>query len=179
MSLVLWEEDGSLITTKLIKKASPLMVVLAILAVCGTLVGAAVLITATSNNVTTQIIGTNGIMSVHLGNPQYPADSSGIATDKVGVNYALDVTNTRAVTGVTISVTITGPTPTSVDPAAQTVTIPNLATGTTTQTAPAGQVTYTLSVPNQGVGVSSYTLNIVYDHAGTYTVTATEGGSAV
>jgi hypothetical protein len=81
-----------LITTKFIKKASPLMVALAILAICGGLVAATISFGGSANNSTTpSVINAAPTVALTLGAPNY-AGSSQFVGDDAGVNYALSGT---------------------------------------------------------------------------------------
>ena len=169
-----------MITTKLLK-FSPLMVVVIALAVCGTIVGATIALTSNTSTSTppTVIASGNGVITVSLGAPSYATVGTGLAGDSAGVNYAIYVNTTQAISDVNIIITLTGPGAVGlITPSAQSVSITNYAYGTPNTNLPAHTVMYTIALPNQGIGESVYNLNIVYNTAGSYGVSASETGTA-
>jgi hypothetical protein len=93
-----------LITTKFIKKASPFVVVLAILAVCGSLVGASVYFFATATTPNATHVTTNEIkMTI-----EQVGTSPNYATDTAGIQYALHADAfPKDLTGITLTVKVT------------------------------------------------------------------------
>jgi hypothetical protein len=169
-----------LITTKLIKKASPLMVVLAILAVCGTLVGAAVYLTSnTANAATTHITSTDGIIKATIGDPQYATTgTSGIVGDTSGVTYAIGARTEQALPDATITITISNSN--GLTWSNQIVKIDgNTIAAAQTKVIDINTVSYTYGYGPVSANVDlAWTLNIQYSVVGNYHVSVVISGTA-
>lgn len=168
-----------MISTKLIKY-SPLMAILAAAAICITMVGAVVMLTGTSNSVTTAVSDGSGVIGVSItGGTQ--STSQAYVGQSNGVTYGLTVNSPDAlVSGATITVTFTdnsGPigSYSNIAPTLVWAGVHYAMTGSayTTYT-----LSYSYTVGSIGSGViSGQSLEVVYNEAGTFVVTASVSGA--
>jgi hypothetical protein len=181
-----------LITTKLIKKASPLMVVLAILAISVSLVGAAVVLSSNVATVQNTVIAdNNGAIVITLTGNSAPGTL--YATDTLGINYGMSANIPVTLATAKITVVITEKFATTGPLASDIGSVKIIPTQT-------GYPTYTLALTgsSQYVANSAYAtlvysvditgpipsgtalagnLNIVYNIPGTFDVAASMTGT--
>jgi hypothetical protein len=186
-------EARGLITTKFTKKASPLMAVLAILAVSISLVGATVILTSNTAQVSgTHIMNNQGAIVISLGTTAPATHGTYYSTDNAGINYGMSANIPMELTTATIKVVITekdavtNPSWSDIGSVTIVPTTPGyptytlIGTGSTNYvpTVSYASLTYTITITGpipQGTALEG-NLNIVYNIPGTFDVAASMTG---
>ena len=167
-----------MITTKLLK-FSPLVAIIVALAVCGTLVGATVLLTSNTATSTGTVISSdsNGF-TVSVGQPSVLTSTAAYATDTSGVNYAITSWVPENLQNVVATITVLNEGGHAMAYTDTVVAIMGYAYGTNAGYT-ANSVSYTVPLGNVNLGSQAWTLNIVYNVPGTYDVSVSLTGTAL